>query len=259
MIRILQGEVYRVCKSRLFWICVSISTFFVFALALSFNYNAVKLPVRSGVNVAASLNQFTEFLFLDFSFVLPLTLFLGFYFTEDFRNGTYAILSAKGVSRKDFFFGKLLSSWIATTLYFTISCLMAYMFIFSMWAKQPSVTYSLPVIGGYLVLQILCFIGYSSLMCMLSYLLRFRSLVLITSTVLLGAMYLYLTKISTALDLSYSLYQYWIVGLSGNMKINLYLSQLPVILITIFAYVLLPAALSYTIFQKADLRKQERR
>lgn len=259
MIKILQGEFYRVCKSRLFWICISISTFFVFALALTFHYNVVKLPPRSDMSMVASLNQFTEFLFADFSFVLPLTLFLGIYFTEDYRNGTYAVLSSKGVSRANFFFGKLLSSWIATTIYLAFSFLMAYLFIFSMWAKQPNITYSIPVIGGYLVLQILCFIGYSSLMCMLSCLLRFRSLVLITSTVLLGALYLYLTKISTALDLSYSLYQYWIVGLSNNMKIDLYPRQLPIILITISAYVLLPVALSYCIFQKTDLRKQERR
>lgn len=259
MIKILQGEFYRVCKSRLFWVCVSISTFFVFALTLTFNYNTVKLPLQSGMSVVVSLNQFTEFLFTDFSFVLPLTLFLGFYFTEDYRNGTFAILSSKGVSRKDFFFGKLLSSWIATVLYLAISFLMAYLFIFSMWAKQSNVSYSLSVIGGYLTLQVLCFVGYSSLMYMLTCLLRFRSLVLITSTILLGVMYLYLTKISTALDLSYSLYQYWIVGLSNSMKIDLYLRQLPVILISIFAYVLLSATISYTIFQKADLRKQERR
>lgn len=259
MIKILQGEFYRVCKSRFFWVCVSIATFFVFALALTFNYDMVKLPTRSGMSVVASLNQFTEFMFSDYSLILPLTLFLGCNFTEDYRNGTYAILSSKGVSRKDFFFGKLLSSWITTILYLVFSFLMAYVFIFSMWAKQPNVNYSLPVIGGYLVLQILCFIGYSTLVCMLSCFLRFRSLVLITSTILLGALYLYLTKISTALDLSYSLYQYWIVGLSGSMKIDLYPRQLPIILITIFAYILLPAALSYAIFQKADLRKQERR
>lgn len=259
MIKILQGEFYRVCKSRLFWFCIFISTFFVFALALTFHYNMVKLPLLSGVSVIASLNQFTEFLFADFSFVLPLTLFLGFYFTEDYRNGTYAVLFSKGVSRADFFLGKLLSSWIATIIYLSISFVMAYLFIFSMWSNQPNVTYSILVIGGYLVLQMLCFVGYSSLMCMLSCLLRFRSLVLITSTLLLGALYLYLTKISAALDLSYSLYQYWIVGLSNNMKIDLYLSQLSIILITIFAYILLPATLSYYIFQKTDLRQQERR
>ena len=259
MIKILQGEFYRVCKSRLFWVCVSISTFFVFALALTFHYDTVKLPTQLGMSVVASLNQFTEFLFSDYSLILPLTLFLGCNFTEDYRNGTYAILSSKGVSRKDFFFGKLLSSWIATILYLVFSFLMAYVFIISMWTKQTNVNYSLPVIGGYLVFQILCFVGYSSLMCMLSCLLRFRSLVLITSTVLLGALYFYLTKISTALDLSYSLYQYWIVGLSNSMRIDIYPRRLPMILMTIFAYILLPAALSYVFFQKADLRKQERR
>ena len=35
-----------------------------------------------------------------------------------------------------------------------------------------------------------------------------------------GVLYLYLTKISTALDMDYSLYKYWVVGLSHSLQIN---------------------------------------
>lgn len=259
MIKIIQGEFFRARKSRLFWGCLFLSAFFVFSLALTFHYNTVKLPARAGAVVAASLNQFTEFLFSDYSLILPLTLFLGCYFTEDHRSGTYALLFSKGVSRTDLFFGKLIVAWLMTLLYLAFSFFMAYVFIFSMWAKQPQIDFSFAAVGGYLALQALCFCGYAAFLLLLSRLFRFRSLVFGVIAFLLIALYAYLTKISAALDLPYSLYRYWVAGLSHDMEISSYLHQLPTILITIVAYVLLPTALSFLLDQRADLRKLGRR
>lgn len=259
MIKIIQGEFYRVRKSRLFFVCLLLSTFFMFALALSFHYNTIKVPARIGANTIVSLNKFTEFLFSDYSLILPLTLFLDCYFTEDYHKGTHEILFSKGISRTDFLFGKLIVSWITTLLYLIFNFLMAYLFIFSMWTKQQYIDYSLTRISGYLALQILCFMGYSAFLWLLSCLFRFRNLLLIINVTLLGTLYLYLTKISTALDLTYSLYQYWIVGLSQKMAIDLYLHQLPIILFTITIYILLPTIFSLFVYGKADLRRRERR
>lgn len=247
------------CKSRLFWICISISTFFVFSLALTFHYNTVKLPSRSDMSVVASLNQFTEFLFADFSFVLPLTLFLGFLFHRGLSLQDLCHSFCQRCLKKRIFHWQTI---------FVLDC-NNYLSCVQLSNGIPVYFLHVGKTSKYNLFHscnrwlfsftdiMLCWIFFTYVYA--KCLLRFRSLVLITSTILLGALYLYLTKISTALDLSYSLYQYWIVGLSGNMKIDLYWSQLPMILITIFAYVLLPAALSYAIFQKADLSKEERR
>lgn len=259
MIKIIQGELYRVRKSRLLIVCLLLSTFFVFALTLTFQYDTVKIPARSGEAVVASLNKFTEFLFTDYSLLLPLTLFLGCYFTEDYSKGTCAILFSKGTERRAYFFGKLIVSWITTLLYLVFNFLMAYLFLLSMLAGQQNIDCSIASIGGYLAIQMACFLGYAAFLCLLSCLFRFRALVFAIDILLLGALYLYLTKISAALDLAYSLYQYWIVGLSHKLQIDSYMHQLPVIFVTLLLYNMLPAALSFLIYQKADLRKQERR
>ena len=65
--------------------------------------------------------------------------------------------------------------------------------------------------------QCLCFLGYTAFLNLLSYLLRHRIIVTITAFFMLGVLYLYLTKISTALDMDYSLYKYWVVGLSRKL------------------------------------------
>ena len=107
MIQTMQSELFRIRKSRLFWACLVLAAFFVFALALTFYHNSV-----NGMLPVISLVSFTEFLFSDYSLIFPLTLFLCLYFTEDFHTGTYSITLSKGTSRVHLFFGKLLASWL---------------------------------------------------------------------------------------------------------------------------------------------------
>ena len=70
MIQTMQSELFRIRKSRLFWACLVLAAFFVFALALTFYHNSV-----NGMLPVTSLGSFTEFLFSDYSLIFPLTLF----------------------------------------------------------------------------------------------------------------------------------------------------------------------------------------
>ena len=239
MIQTMQSELFRIRKNRLFWACLALAAFFVFALALTFYHNSV-----NGMLPAISLVSFTEFLFSDYSLIFPLTLFLCLYFTEDFHTGTYSIALSKGTSRVHLFFGKLLASWIGV-LFFLFVCF--------------GVAYLSIAIGAFLLLQCLCFLGYTAFLNLLSYLLRHRIIVTIAAFFLLGVLYLYLTKISTALDMDYSLYKYWVVGLSHSLQINTFGENLMPILITLVVYLFLPTAVSFSLFQRLDLRGLERR
>lgn len=91
MIQTMQSELFRIRKNRLFWVCLVLAAFFVFALALTFYHNSV-----NGMLPVISLVSFTEFLFSDYSLIFPLTLFLCLYFTEDFHTGTYVSHFLKG-------------------------------------------------------------------------------------------------------------------------------------------------------------------
>lgn len=259
MIRIIQSEFFRIRKSRLFLACLLLSAFYVVSLALTFHYDCVKVPEKAGVQVIASLNAYTEFLFSDYSLIYPLTLFLGFYLTEDFHKGVQAVLLSKGVPRTGLFWGKLIAAWLGTLLYLFINFFVAYALILSMWAGRPVIEYALPRIGGYLLLQILCFFGYTCLIWLLSCLFRHRVIVTGGSFALLIVLYLYLTRISSALDLSDSLYQYWVVGLSNELKIGQSLQHLYPAILTILAYLLVPTAIAYVLYRRMDLRKLERR
>lgn len=202
MIQTMQSELFRIRKSRLFWACLVLAAFFVFALALTFYHNSV-----NGMLPVISLVSFTEFLFSDYSLIFPLTLFLCLYFTEDFHTGTYSITLSKGTSRVHLFFGKLLASW-GGVLFFLFVCFgVAYLSILMMGASRYDIEYSFSAIGVFLLFQCLCFLGYTAFLNLLSYLLRHRIIVTITAFFMLGVLYLYLTKISTALDMDYSLYE----------------------------------------------------
>lgn len=254
MIQTMQSELFRIRKSRLFWACLVLATFFVFALALTFYHNSV-----NGMLPVISLVSFTEFLFSDYSLIFPLTLFLCLYFTEDFHTGTYSITLSKGTIRVHLFFGKLLASW-GGVLFFLFVCFgVAYLSILMMGASRYDIEYSFSAIGVFLLFQCLCFLGYTAFLNLLSYLLRHRIIVTITAFFMLGVLYLYLTKISTALDMDYSLYKYWVVGLSHSLQINAFGEDLIPICLTLLAYLFLPTAISLSLFLRLDLRDLERR
>lgn len=135
----------------------------------------------------------------------------------------------------------------------------ALLLILIMGASRYDIDYSFSAIGAFLLLQCLCFLGYTAFLNLLSYLLRHRIIVTITAFFLLGVLYLYLTKISTALDMDYSLYKYWVVGLSHSLQVNTIGEDLIPILVTLGIYLFLPTAISFSLFQRLDLRGLERR
>ena len=67
MIQMMQSELFRIRKNRLFWVCLALAAFFVFALALTFYHNSV-----NGMLPVISLVSFTEFLFSDYSLILSI-------------------------------------------------------------------------------------------------------------------------------------------------------------------------------------------
>ena len=116
MIQTMQSELFRIRKSRLFFGCLALAAFFVFALALTFYHNTANRSLPT-----ISLVPFTEFLFSDYSLIFPLTLFLCLYFTEDFHTGSYSMVLSKGTNRAQLFFGKLLAAWISV-FFFLLVC-----------------------------------------------------------------------------------------------------------------------------------------
>ena len=61
MIQTMQSELFRIRKSRLFFGCLALAAFFVFALALTFYHNTANRSLPT-----ISLVPFTEFLFSDY-------------------------------------------------------------------------------------------------------------------------------------------------------------------------------------------------
>ena len=59
--------------------------------------------------------------------------------------------------------------------------------------------------------------------------------------------------------MDYSLYKYWVVGLSHSLQINTFGEDLMPISVTLVVYLFLPAAISFFLFQRLDLRGLERR
>lgn len=168
---------------------------------------------------AISLVSFTEFLFSDYSLIFPLTLFCACTLQKIFIPA-HTVSHFLKEQAEYIYFWKLLASWIGVLFFLFVCFGVAYLSILIMGASRYDIDYSFSAIGAFLLLQCLCFLGYTAFLNLLSYLLRHRIIVTIAAFFLLGVLYLYLTKISTALDMDYSLYKYWVVGLSHSLQIN---------------------------------------
>lgn len=259
MLRVLQSEIYRIRKSRLFCLCLLLSLFFTLSLAFTFHYDTVRVPMRAGIAVVPSLTKFTEFLFSDYSLVFPLTLFLALHCTEDYHNGVPGVLLSKGVDRRELFWGKLLAAGVGTLFYLVISFVPAYCLLLVLWAGQPVFECSVPSIIHFLLLQSCCYLGFTVFLWLSGLLLRLRSVAVLVDFCLLGVLYLYPTKIGTALGLEHALYRCWIVGCSHEMQIDGLAGQTPQILTTAFLYLAIGTVLSYWVYARMDLRKMEGR
>ncbi|MEK5067588.1 ABC transporter permease [Sporosarcina sp. FSL K6-1508] len=258
MIAIFQSELYRIRKSKIFIFCLSLALFFVLALAISYNHDYVRVPGKAGNLVSPSVAEFTEYLFSDYSMISPLLLFLIVHVTSDFKQELYPVLLSKGVKRTAIFLGKLLSCLYAMMLYFLICLVFAYAVIFTMWANISEVGISVFEIGTYLSIQFLSFGAYTAFVLMVCYLLRNRTISCCVNYLLLVVLWLHLTKIGTALDMSYPLYQYWIVGLSNGLQIEQIPHNIGRIIVTITLYFIISIAVARTTFCHFDIKNSEK-
>ena len=213
----------------------------------------------NGMLPVISLVSFTEFLFSDYSLIFPLTLFLCLYLQKIFIPVHTVSHFLKGQAEYTYSLENCWPHGVAFLFFLFVCFDVAYLSILMMGASRYDIEYSFSAIGVFLLFQCLCFLGYTAFLNLLSYLLRHRIIVTITAFFMLGVLYLYLTKISTALDMDYSLYKYWVVGLSHSLQIKAFGEDLIPICLTLLAYLFLPTAISLSLFLRLDLRDLERR
>lgn len=258
MIAVFQSELYRIRKSKIFIFCLSLALFFVLALTISYNHDYDRVLGKAGGPDIPSVADFTEYLFSDYSMIYPLLLFLIVHITSDFKQELYPVLLSKGVKRTAIFWGKFFSCLYAMILYLVICLVFAYAVIFTMWANISGVSIPILEIGIYLSIQFLSFGAYTTFVLMVCYLLRNRTISFCVNYLLLAVLWLHLTKIGTALDMSYPLYQYWIVGLSNGLQIEQIPNNMGRIIVTITLHFVIPIAVARTTFCHFDIKNLEK-
>ncbi|WP_211655499.1 ABC transporter permease [Planococcus alpniumensis] len=258
MIAVFQSELYRVRKSKIFIVCLSLALLFVLALVLSYNFEQVRAHEKGEISGTPSIAGFTEYLFSDYSILSPLLLFLIIHITSDFKQGLYPVLLSKGVKRTDILWGKLLSCLCAMVLYLGVCLVFAYTLIITTWANISKIGVPIFEIGTYLFIQFLSLGAYTTFVLMICYLLRNRTVSFFVNVFLLGVLWLHLTKIGTALDMSYPLYQYWIVGLSHGLQIEQIPQYIDRIVITIASYFIISIVVTRITFSHFDIKHLEK-
>ena len=247
----IKSELYQITKSKVIILCLCLSIFYMLALALTYNYDYIVLPLRQGIKVDVSLNEFTEFMFKDYSLLIPITLIFAYYYTKN--NLRFVVLVSKGIGKTKIFFTQLCTSYLLVLIYLVINILIGYVFFISISAYNIKFDYSFYDIIPFLILQFLCFCGYSTVIYIISLIVKDNDIVIIVISVLILVLNLWMPKLSGALGITYSLYNYWIMGLSSLMSINQIYFDIDKILITLAIYIFGFNYLAYKIFIKKSL------
>lgn len=234
---LLKSEVYKIKNSRYLYVGFMLALFFSFALSVNYQYEYIRKPQLHGVKVyqdVYSLDFFTQYLFQDYSMFYPFIYIMSSYFSDDFHYKVYSVIHSNGISKARMILNKMIAGWIITLIYMCINIIVSDLLFIRLLPNDHIKVNSFSALIIYLSLQ---YVGYSflcSIILLLSIIFRRKQISFAITIFLLVLCYLYLPKLSGALDFDFSLYVYWVVGFSINMEINDLASavkQMPVILL----------------------------
>ncbi|MCH4891363.1 hypothetical protein EZV73_27580 [Acidaminobacter sp. JC074] len=112
-----KSELYKLKKSKAFWVSILIVVLFAFGLAFAFSENA------SDVDATTEQLSMTAVDLMDFSYGIPAlsivaAIFTSIFVSSEFQYGTMKNYISKGASRTSVFIVKLLVSYLAVTIIF---------------------------------------------------------------------------------------------------------------------------------------------
>lgn len=238
MISIVQAELYRIKYAKSQYIYLGISLFFTLSLCVNYEYIYIEKPLREGIQIVNSWEKFFRYYFADYSMFYPLIFAISAYFLSDSKLNIYPLFVAKGIDKKKIFFSKILIAFLITIVHFALNIILVGVLMNS--AISHSNEENIIKVLLCILLELICYIIFASFVVLFSVLFRKRNIAIASTLVFIAISYFYLTKIGDALDISGSLYEYWIIGFSTNMmNNNLFcdISKFPIIIMQFFTFI----------------------
>ncbi|WMJ24410.1 ABC transporter permease subunit [Paludicola sp. MB14-C6] len=275
MINLLRSELYKLFKSKSFYICCFICVIATIVVAFTYNFlqnnmspemleqmNNAAISDKSSITSPNSLftQKFNGQLFLSQSFTgntlqIILAVFVSLFVSSEFTTGTIKNIVAKGFTRFNVYFAKLIIVWVASILMMLIIPLTAVSIGTILWGfgnAASDLTKNIVVFFG---LQILLCLALSSLFVTISVVVRSNGASIAINVCIIAFSSILTALLDAILPEGKTISQYWIQNnIIDVSSFGLTAKQITRSLIISSSYLLICVLGGFFIFQKKDIK-----
>lgn len=274
MINLLRSEIYKLFKSKAFYVCCIICVVGTAIVAFTYDFmqknitpemlEQMKSASSSGANISNTegllTQKFNGQILLSQAFAqntlqIVLAVFISLFVASEFTTGTIKNIVSKGFSRFKVYSAKLITVWIATILMMVVIALASVLIGTALWGFGDIASDLTKNIFIFLGLQTLLFFALSSMFIAISVVIRSNGGSIATNVCVIAFAALVTALIDAILPDGNTVSQYWIQNNIVNVStLTFTTKQITQSLLISGSYLVIFVLGGFLTFQKKDIK-----
>ncbi len=249
MLNMIRADFYRCFHGKTFPLCLSFT--FLWVIFCAFLQQAT-LTMRESLSGTTIQIDYWNSFWGYHPVIIPLLLFCCVDYMTDFKQKTIKLYVAKGISRWNFLFSKILMGWIVAFLFVVVALLAGIFSDVFFWGGNPSFFVN-PNFLVFLLAYWLLHATAATFIISTIFLLRGNVICSAINLLFLIYGYFFFHKIELSLGYDNLITRFWLYSYIGSVDMSNLSSMLPKVLLLFVGYFVVFGAISNVMFRKIDV------
>lgn len=249
MLNMLRADLYRIIHGKSYHICLLLTMFWV--VLSSYAQNAT-IEIREMITGSQVTVKYWDTFFNYYPVIIPLIIFCSYYISNDFKQGTIKNYIARGISRWNYYFSKLLVSWFASFSFLLVAFITGILSS-KIFLENTTFNGSAWNISAYLACQLLFHCAASALGITIAFLARNSTISTIINLLWVMFGYLCVHGIENIFGLGYQISIFWAASNINKTRIEQAPQWLCIALLLFISYAIIGSFISIISLHKKDI------
>lgn len=249
MLNIIHADFYRTIHGKVYKVCVFLTIFWVFFS--SYAQSATLLVRERLAGSEISIDYWNSF-FNYYPVVFPLMIFCSYFTANDFKQGTIKNYISRGVSRKNYYFSKLIIGWFASFTFLIIAFITGF-FCNRLFFGGGFTDSSVENILSYFFCQLSFHCAVAILGVSVTFLIKNSTISAMINLILIIFGYMCIHGIENSLGLGYGLSIFWAFSNISKTRIEQAPQWIPTAIIVFVTYTIISGIISNFALYKKDI------
>lgn len=210
MISLIQAQMYKLKKFKMFYLCLIMNVIIVAAIIL----------VRVKIGNITSAKNYLELMYRNYSFTLPLLCFTVSFASREFSQKAICTVVGRGISVSEFYVSQAIVSCIVVVIYCTVGAGIGVFICHSFYPTEFNALIYIQIVKMFLV-EVIIHCAYVIFVLSLSYIIRNGKVSMFTNFALLIFLPVILNGIVQAMQLQINLRNIWISNVVNIIGIGI--------------------------------------